>query len=269
MVITLPDIFVLDDPADYKVHFSRWNGSREPLDVWVDNPEDFRAWQEYRPKRNEFNRPYIFSLARFYHQVDTWLFTGVYEIVERLPDRYVVRLTNKGESFIGRLKIGYTYRDRSVRLNFETHYGHMVVSEILPEPYSGRAFPGFDAIELGFSELESLARIGRADWRAALTSVKGIYLLSDTITGRGYVGAAYGEGGVWARWCAYGETGHGGNVDLVRLVGEKGLDHCRSAFRFSLLEHRPAATSDAVILDREAYWKRILMTRGAFGHNRN
>ncbi len=268
-MIVLQDIWKLDDPTAYKVHFSRWNGFREPLDVWVDDPADFVGWQEHRPQRNEFSRPFIFSLARFYHQPDIWLFTGVYEVLERRPDRYVVNLTRQGEGFIGRLKIDYGYRDRSVRLNFENHYERMSVSEILPESYSGRAFPGFDSIDLCFSELESLVRSGRPDWRAALMSVKGVYLISDATTGRGYVGSAYGEGGVWARWCAYGDTGHGGNADLIRLVSEKGLDHCRSAFRFSLLEYRPVGVPDDVILTREAHWKRILMTRGAFGHNRN
>ena len=36
-----------------------------------------------------------------------------------------------------------------------------------------------------------------------------------------------------------------------------------------LLEARPAPTPDDVILAREAYWKRILFTRGEQGLNRN
>jgi hypothetical protein len=35
------------------------------------------------------------------------------------------------------------------------------------------------------------------------------------------------------------------------------------------LEARPAPTPDEVILAREAYWKRILFTRGEQGSNRN
>ena len=36
-----------------------------------------------------------------------------------------------------------------------------------------------------------------------------------------------------------------------------------------LLEARPVGIADEVILRRETYWKRILLTRGAFGMNRN
>ncbi|WP_158810901.1 hypothetical protein [Beijerinckia sp. L45] len=65
--------------------------------------------------------------------------------------------------------------------------------------YSGRAFPGFDDIDLSFDELETLVRRSRPDWRAALQSMKGIYLITDTKTGRRYVCSAYGDQGIWSR----------------------------------------------------------------------
>lgn len=269
MTILLEDVWRLENIESFKVHFSRWNQRHEPLDVWVNDPVEFQEWQEYRPQRDAFNRPRIFSLARFYHEPDVWLFTGIYDVLDRLPDRYVVSRASEGEAFIGRLKIHYPYRDRSVRLNFENHFAVMQVSEILREPYSGRAFPGFDAIDLSFAELEALTRNARPDWLAALTSVKGIYLITDTLTGKRYVGSAYGAEGIWSRWCGYAVSGHGGNVELRELVTDTSLDYCREALRFSLLEHRSSATPDEVVLAREAFWKRVLLTRGEFGHNRN
>ena len=269
MAILLKNVWRLYDVGAFKVHFSRWNQQHEPLDVWVNDPHEFQGWQEYRPQRDAFNRPRIFSVVRFYHEPDTWLFTGIYDVLERLPDRYVVSLSAEGEEFIGRLKIGYPYRDRSVRLNFENHYPLMEVAEILREPYTGRAFPGFDAIDVSFAELEMLVRNARPDWMAALASVKGVYLISDILTGKRYVGSAYGAEGIWSRWCGYVASGHGGNVELRELVSEPSLDYCRKAFRFSLLEHRSSATPDEVVIDREGFWKRVLLTRGEFGHNRN
>ena len=59
------------------------------------------------------------------------------------------------------------------------------------------------------------------------------------------------------------------NVELRGLVNDPTLDYCRKAFRFALLEARPALTPDEVILSREAFWKRILLTRGEYGLNRN
>jgi len=52
-------------------------------------------------------------------------------------------------------------------------------------------------------------------------------------------------------------------------VNDPTLEYSRKAFRFALLEARPAPTPDELILAREAFWKRILLTRGEHGLNRN
>ena len=52
----------------------------------------------------------------------------------------------------------------AARVNFENHYQNFEVQEILREPYSGRAFPGFEDIDLSFEELETLVRNDRPDW---------------------------------------------------------------------------------------------------------
>jgi len=74
---------------------------------------------------------------------------------------------------------------------------------------------------------------------------------------------------IWSRWCAYIDSGHGGNVELRALVIDPTLAYCRTNFRFALLEHRPSRTEDRIIFDRESFWKRILLTRGEQGLNRN
>ena len=112
-------------------------------------------------------------------------------------------------------------------------------------------------------------RNDRPGWKAALENVKGVYLVTDTKTGRFYVGSAYGEQGVWSRWRNYADTGHGGNVELRKIVKSADLRYCRANFRFALLEHRLSKTPDDVILAREEYWKRILRTRRDRGLNRN
>ena len=163
------------------------------------------------------------------------------------------------------MKLRSPYRDRLPRVNFENHYTNFEIQEILPEPYSGLSFPGYDDIDISFDELETLVRNHRLDWKAALESIKGVYLITDAKTGRRYVGSAYGEQGVWGRWCAYVETGHGGNTELRLLA----FDYCRTNFRFALLEQRSSRTADDFVLAREAFWKRILLTRGEHGMNRN
>ena len=269
MTIQLRDIWPISEPENYKLHFARWNGENEPLEVWARDWEEWKSWQEYRPGRDDFNRPYIFSLIQFYHETDVWLFGGVFRVTQRHPDRYEVELTSQGVSLLGRLKLLSPYRKRSTRVRFENHYPQLEVQEVLREPYSGRAFPGFEDIDLSFEELESLVHNDRPDWKAALESAKGIYLITDTRTGKRYVGSAYGDQGIWLRWCTYITSGHGGNVELRALVNEPSLEYCRRFFRFALLEHRAPRTPDEIILEREDFWKRILLTRGEQGLNRN
>ena len=269
MTLWLRDIWQIAEPAAYKLHFARWNQENQPLEVWARDRCEWQGWQEYRSARNEFNRPFIFALMQFYHETDSWLFGGVYRVVDRLPKRYVVELTDQGQGFLGRLKIGSTYRQRATRVNFENHYDDLEVQEIFREPYSGRAFPGFEDIDLSFEELEALVRNDRADWRAALASVKGIYLLTDTTTGKRYVGSAYGDEGIWSRWSSYISSGHGGNSELHALATDPSLEYCRRSFRFALLEYRSNRTPDEVIIGREGFWKRILLTRSEQGLNRN
>jgi hypothetical protein len=269
MTILLHDIWRVASPESYKLHFARWNGANQPLEVWVRDKQEWQGWQEYRPARNDFNRQFIFSLMQFYHEPDIWLFGGVYSVSGRRADAYEVELTDEGAGFIGRLKLRSPYRERATRVKFENHYADLEVQEVLREPYSGRSFPGFEDIDLSFEELETLVRNSRPDWKAALASVKGVYLISDTKTGKRYVGSAYGDQGIWSRWCSYIATGHGGNVELRALVSDPSLDYCRKWFRFALLEYRPGPTPDNVILAREVFWKRILLSRGEQGLNRN
>jgi len=269
MTIFIKDILPIDNLQDYKVHFARWNQHNQPLEAFSRDKQEWQAWQEYRPARNDFNRPYIFSLAKFYHETDVWLFGGVYRVIHRHLDRYEVELTDQGKGLIGRLKLKSPYRERATRVKLESHYSDFEVQEVLREPYSGRMFPGFENIDLSFEELETVVRNDRPDWKGALESVKGIYLITDTNTGKKYVGKASGESGIWSRWCSYISCGHGGNVELIPLATDPSLEYCRQNFRFSLLEYRSAATDGRIIDDREAFWKRILLTRGDHGLNRN
>ena len=268
--IYFSQMHAVDRPEQFKLHFGRWNKISQPLDEWVRDASVWNKWQEYRPTYDEFNRQYIFSMMYFYPERDTWLFGGVFEVTGRHPDRYEVQLTNVCEEYIGRLKIYYPYLDRNTRPKFEKHYEKLEVAEILREPYSGRVFPGYESIDLAFSELETLVLRGRPDWKQALELAKGIYLITDTKTEKRYVGSASGNVGLWSRWSNYVATGHGGNVELRDLVSAAAnLDYCRTNFRFSLLEFHMNRVSDETIITREVFWKDVLRTRHPLGLNRN
>lgn len=136
-------------------------------------------------------------------------------------------------------------------------------------------FPGFDRVLLRFHELREMTIDHRyADWRAALSEVQGIYLITDSSTGRQYVGKADGGERILGRWMQYARDGHGGNVALRELAaaasrhgGSVGIDHARH-FVFSILRVFGPSTSSSEVDAAESHYKNALMTR-EFGLNRN
>jgi len=146
----------------------------------------------------------------------------------------------------------------------------MSVSEILPDAYLGEDFSGYSNINHSYEILENLWRDSKPDWVAALTHCQGVYLITDTKTGLRYVGSAYGEEGIWSRWGTYFKTGgHANNKLLRELLNKKGVEYARRNFQISLLEHASSRDSEQHIIQREAYWKEVLLTRGSFGLNEN
>jgi len=122
-------------------------------------------------------------------------------------------------------------------------------------------FPGFDALTLDYPQLQAVMHEHRyAAWCTALASVTGIYLITDTGSGRHYVGKADGAENLLQRWRAYAANGHGGNIEL------KGLDP--TGFRFSVLRVFDPATPSQVINDAESHFKHALDSR-QHGLNRN
>jgi hypothetical protein len=256
-------------PRDYKLHLACWNGYDQPLDVYLRSRDEWDGWNSYRGTRDDFSRRYIVSFMEFYHERDSWLYGGTYEVLERGGERYRIQLLPEGRELIGRLKIGLKRPGRAKAFRLENCLEQIEIAEILREPYSGRAFPGYEQINHTFAELEPIFRRGRPDWKAPLESVKGVYLITDASNGKRYVGAAYGLTGVWSRWSCYIGTGHGWNDELTSLIDAKGIEHARQHFRFVLLDYRPMKSDDQTIIDRETFWKQALMSRLPWGYNAN
>jgi hypothetical protein len=157
----------------------------------------------------------------------------------------------------GRLVIGWR-SPRTWRLNGPTAAAYPVVEIADAEPVP---FPGFDRLVLDYAQLQAVMREHRyASWRTALSSVVGIYLITNTRTGRHYVGKADGAESIRQRWSAYATNGHGGNVEL-RSIDPEG-------FRFSLLRVFDPSTPAPAINEAESHFKNALDTR-RHGLNRN
>ncbi len=103
-----------------------------------------------------------------------------------------------------------------------------------------------------------------AAWRTALGAVQGIYLTTDTSSGKHYVGKADGSERILGRWSGSARDGHGGNVGLKEL---RELDpyHARQ-FQFSLLRAFGPSVPMAEVNEAEEHYKMALLSRG-FGLN--
>jgi len=256
-------------PETTKVHLAIWNGEENPLDVFLGG--GFDEWQKWQTKKN-FERPYVVSLIGL-PEKNKWLFAGVYlsNGVEskKLEKYYYYALTadERCAELNGRLVVHFERTGRQSYLDAENWSECMELVEIYAKRLTVAEFPGYRGVDISRNEFELIFSQSLESWRTALSNVAGVYLISDPQTGGLYVGAAYGEGGFWQRWSDYFATGHGGNVEIKALLQEQGKDHLRS-FRYSILEIADIHASKEDVLDREAHWKNVLLTR-SHGLNAN
>lgn len=261
------------DPTTCKLHCAVFNQVEHPIDVLANDPAGWQGWNSYRSNKDDFNRPFIFSLAQDRHDLSLWLFGGIWEVLERRPENYTRSYTvalreDLMGPFIRRLYVRLALGSRQRRRKMESILGEMTVASIAEEEYVGEPFPGHDKINTTLAELQVVVGQARPDWRIALEHMKGVYVIHDQTTGARYVGSAYGDTGIWQRWSTYATTLHGHNVGLKELIGEKGEDYYRENMKFALLEFWSMRTDDAQVLERESYWKEVLQAR-SLGHNKN
>jgi hypothetical protein len=190
-------------------------------------------------------------------------------VTERTDGRfeYKTELINVGKDLIGRLIIGFDKDFRASYLKLENHIDDLKINEIFKKQYKLDPFPGFENVNISYGLLTEIINENEQSWKSALSNVKGVYLISDTKTGKFYVGSAYGNEAFWTRWKNYISTGHGGNVILKEILGKNNGDHAEN-FIFSILEIMKMNADDTYIINRENYWKNILLTR-IFGYNKN
>lgn len=213
------------------------------------------------------------------------VFVGVYEILGvsgpcaiELPEDFLYPEMNVSSVYVydlvrdkrfdvlrDRLVIDWGAGTRSWVQKFRP--GEKEVVEVLPRGYV-KEFPGFLDFVLRFDELKTMIenRTANREWHRMLSSVAGVYLILDTLTGRQYVGSAYGDGGIIARWSQYARTGHGGNAQLRALLSER--PNARSDLQFSVLQTLSSSLTAREVIAYEQLHKEKLGTR-AHGLNSN
>lgn len=269
--IKLTDIISIPNPTDFKLHLGCANEDGiHPLNEYVADRKNWVGWNEWRGDKNQWTRPYIFSMIHFYPITNAYMFSGVFKVKERLPDRYVLEEMGDFQKWEGRLICSfYRYQGLMGRaFNLENQINSFDVLQVLPERYDGERFCGYENINHLFAILRPILVNEKADWKASLMAVKGVYLIIDQSNGKSYVGSAYGDAGIWSRLSCYVNTGHGWNDELIKKIEEKGIDYALANFKFSILEVFSFNTPDNVILERESHWKYVMLSR-IFGYNKN
>lgn len=256
-------------PELCKVHLARWNNIENPLDVYLAG--GFDEWQSYQTKRN-FQRPLVVSLIALATQ-HRWLFAGVHDVHGCKPHRgpaafrYETTRRASTDPLRGRLVVAFERPGRQSYLLGERWEDHLLTAEIRSEELQILDFPGYMRVNLTHKQLQIIVGQQVISWRAALSAVAGVYVITDAQTGKHYVGSAVGGEGLWGRWCAYANTGHGGNKELRDLLRDRPAGYA-SNFRYGILETADCRASRDDVLARESHWMTLLLTR-EHGHNAN
>jgi len=254
----------------YKIHCAT-GVIKPPLEAFFDGK--FKEWQEFQRNRN-FQCDQIVSLIHLGR--NKWLFAGVF-LVEGVSGehndkrgRYFLYKTTEMhglEHLVGRAIVKFEKKFRASYLKGAKYGDELVVTEIRDQKMSVGDFPGYNGVLISYSLLKTIVREEIPSWRSALKIVSGIYIITDRKTGRVYVGSAYGGDGIWQRWAAYANTGHGGNKEIKALLKKMGASYARN-FQFSILEVTDLNANENHAISREMHWKKVLMSR-EFGYNKN
>lgn len=272
--ILLNDLLGIEGPEfeHAKVKFNQHNSWEDPLDLYQNDPEIVNTQWFLWHKKQRYFTPGQLAICFLKLSEDSWLLTTIKRITKTLDVcddiGYEAEELTEYSKFFGRVIVSF-HKKRAQGYWYKNICDDLVVNQILPVTFDGDDFPGYDRVRLTFGQIETIIKRNKRDWVSALSNQKAVYLIIDTETGQMYVGMATSDKGMLLdRWRSYVENGHGGNVELKKLVEEKGFDYVKKNFVYSILESYNATIDDRVIGERETWWKQMLLTR-KFGYNKN
>ena len=256
-----------------RVKFNIYNGYDDPLDLYKTNPDEVNVtWFLWHDDRRYFNVGQT-AICLLKLRGDQWLLTTIKKITRLLDVTdgvgYDADEVKEYEQYFGRLVVEYHNPCRTMGRKYENVMDELEVVQILNEQYTGNEFPGYENVRLSYPLLKNIVDRQLPGWVDALRNQKAVYLITDTKTGKMYVGSATSQTGMLLqRWSSYAADGHGGNIELRELVKQQGLDYVKENFQYSILENYNARMDDEYILKRESWWKETLCTR-THGYNKN
>ncbi|AQY01868.1 GIY-YIG nuclease family protein [Microbacterium foliorum] len=279
-MIRFTDFMRVPEPSltKIKLNIRAGVGGAAAWDLLVaEDPEewlDMTRHREAHQNNNMGNAEYVLAFAQYYpYGPQYFIFGGFFRVTPSVPEviggkgydlelldefsQYIKRLIIKLEQPVGRdLYLRRYDRIQDSKLNPEVY-------EIAPDTKLG-TFPGYQNVRLRHAEMQRIISNDEPSWKDALSSVKGVYVITDLSDGRQYVGSASGEAnGLWQRWSGYAHLKNltGGNKELNRMRNELGDTHIVENFQYSILEIFDPKTKAETILQRESFWKLALDSR--------
>lgn len=273
--IMLNDLLRFDtaEVPNVRVKFNIYNGYDDPLDLYKTNPDEVNVtWFLWHDDRRYFNVGQT-AICLLKLRGDQWLLTTIKKITRLLDVTdgvgYDADEVKEYEQYFGRLVVEYHNPCRTMGRKYENVMDELEVVQILNEQYTGNEFPGYENVRLSYPLLKNIVDRQLPGWVDALRNQKAVYLITDTKTGKLYVGSATSQTGMLLqRWSNYVADGHGGNVELRELIKQNVFDYIKENFQYSILENYNARMDDEYILKRESWWKETLCTR-THGYNKN
>ena len=271
--ILLDDLLHLEDSQRIKIKFNKSTSYSDPLELYQKNPEIINSeWLFWRTNKRYF---YEGDIAICFVKLswNMWLLTTIKRITKDLDVKnginYEGEELEEYNCFYGRVIVEFHKTFASQGAFYSSIKNELIVNQILPSTFDGNDFPGYDNVRLSYSQLEIIVKNNKKDWKAALENQKAVYLITDTNTGKLYVGSATGDKGMLLqRWSNYVYSYHGGNVELKELVSKEGEEYVKKYFQYSILENFNAKVDDNYILRRETWWKETLNSKKN-GYNGN
>lgn len=260
------------------------------VDMYLNNYSDFEPYilsiGSRKRKRNDINDIQFQFIQVELHK---WLFVGAYVINEIESFRHT---NSKGISFdyanatrlteydiyVNRLLVNWTNLPQQFFYTSKEIINQMIVSEICSKPYfeQDSEFPGYENLSKSYIDLK--VHWNNKSWVNQLSSIYGVYLITDTKEGKLYIGSAYGNDGVYGRWSVYLKDGYDKdeledskypNLKLRELVNSKGIAYIQKHFQYTLLEiFTKTELGKKQALEREKYWKNVLKSK-EHGYNAN
>ena len=232
--IMLNDLLRFDtaEVPNVRVKFNIYNGYDDPLDLYKTNPDEVNVtWFLWHDDRRYFNVGQT-AICLLKLRGDQWLLTTIKKITRLLDVTdgvgYDADEVKEYEQYFGRLVVEYHNPCRTMGRKYENVMDELEVVQILNEQYTGNEFPGYENVRLSYPLLKNIVDRQLPGWVDALRNQKAVYLITDTKTGKMYVGSATSQTGMLLqRWSSYAADGHGGNIELRELVKQQGLDYVK------------------------------------------